>query len=241
MTSTSETGKRESLGARVAETLRSAIVDGEFDLGEALSEDAVAEALGVSRTPVREAMRLLQTQGLVEVVPKSGTYIFQPSAEEISELCEFRAALEIKAATLSFDRNREATLRDLRAAIATMGQARPGRDARIYGKADTCFHEAFFTNCGNRYLQNAYQMNLGRVAALRTHLTFLSQAEPDRSFAEHEQMAAVFDGGRKGDLEGLLETHIMRTRDSYLTALRTRTELENSSKIDHLRRKLRVG
>lgn len=229
-----------SLASSVADTLRASIIDGKFELGEALSEDAVAEALGVSRTPVREAMRLLQLQGLVTVVPKSGTYVFQPTEDEIAELCEFRATLEVRAASLSFERNRAATLVDLRAAIEDMDGARPSRDSQRYGKADTCFHEAFFDNCGNRYLQNAYRMNLTRVAALRTHLTFLSPTEPERSFSEHEHMARIFDSGNAGDLEPLLEVHIMRTREMYLIALAQRTRAHSGSRADRMRHKLQA-
>ncbi|MDF3319992.1 GntR family transcriptional regulator [Rhodococcus sp. C3V] len=227
-----------SLGASVADSLRTSIIDGKFELGEALSEDAVAEALGVSRTPVREAMRLLQLQGLVTIVPKSGTYVFQPTEDEIAELCEFRATLEIRAAALSFGRNRGSTLKDLRYALDDMDRARPARDSQGYGKADTCFHEAFFDNCGNRYLQNAYRMNLTRVAALRTHLTFLSPSEPERSFAEHEAMATIFDSGNEEDIEPLLQTHIMRTREMYLLALQERRRVKTGSKAEQMRRKL---
>lgn len=227
-----------SLSSSVADTLRASIVDGKFELGEALSEDAVAEALGVSRTPVREAMRLLQLQGLVTVVPKSGTYVFQPTEDEIAELCEFRATLEVCAATLAFERHRTETLAELTTAIADMDTARPTRDPQRYGKADTCFHEAFFGNCANRYLQNAYRMNLTRVAALRTHLTFLSPTEPERSFTEHQQIAAIFESGDVGDLGPLLDVHIMRTREMYLIALQQRSRTNSGSRAERIRHKL---
>ncbi|HYI73318.1 MAG TPA: winged helix-turn-helix domain-containing protein, partial [Skermanella sp.] len=78
MTMAAEARKPPSMALQVADRIRNAIILAEFDLGEALSEDSLAAAMGISRTPVREALRLLQTEGLVTVVPKSGTFVFNP-------------------------------------------------------------------------------------------------------------------------------------------------------------------
>jgi len=211
-----------SLGAQVAERIRRAIILADFDLGEALSEDGLAAALGVSRTPVREALRLLQMQGLVTVVPKSGTFVFNPTEEEIAELCEYRSVLEVKAAMLALRRDRAATHRALAAAVERMREAQATDDMRLYGEADLAFHLAFFTHCGNRFLTEAYEMGLGRVSALRTHLAFATEGEPARSFADHERMVEIFAGGEAAALPELLDSHILRTRQNYIEALQAR-------------------
>jgi DNA-binding GntR family transcriptional regulator len=224
----------------VAERIRNAIILADFDLGEALSEDGLAAALGVSRTPVREALRLLQTQGLVTVVPKSGTFVFNPTETEIAELCEYRSVLEVKAATLALQRDPEGTHRELVAAVERMRQAQATDDMRLYGEADLAFHLAFFTHCGNRFLTEGYAMGLGRISALRTHLAFASEAEPARSFADHEDMAAIFAGGDASALPDLLDRHIQRTRQNYIEALqaRLRDAAEQPDKREQIRRKL---
>ncbi|EFL28328.1 putative transcriptional regulator, GntR family protein [Streptomyces himastatinicus ATCC 53653] len=238
MARTTGGGRSSSLASEVARRLRAAIVDGEFDLGEALSEDGLASALGVSRTPVREALRMLQLQGLVEIVPKSGTYVFQPTEDEIFELCEYRTTLEIRAAQLALERNPEAALAAMRRAVEAMTDALAGNNTKAYGIADTAFHEAFFAHCGNRYLSDAYQMSLARVSALRVHLTFLATTEPARSFEEHRRIIEIFAEGRLAELEEILKAHIMRTRENYVLALRDRAARDTESKAAGLRRKL---
>ena len=80
-----KTPPRKSLVPTIADKIRAAIVDAELDFGENLSEDTLASAFEVSRTPVREALNLLQMEGLVIIVPKSGTYVFTPTLEGRSQ------------------------------------------------------------------------------------------------------------------------------------------------------------
>lgn len=243
MTMAAEARKPPSMALQVADRIRNAIILAEFDLGEALSEDSLAAAMGISRTPVREALRLLQTEGLVTVVPKSGTFVFNPAEDDIVELCEFRVMLEVRAATLALRRSRAATLASLRAATEEMTEAKARGDIRLYGKADMAFHLSFLDHCGNRYLSHAYSMILGRVSALRTHLAVLNKDEPARSFADHERIAWIFEHGEEAALPEILERHILRTRENYIEALaeRTRAAQESGGRSDHIRRKLSMG
>ena len=108
----------KSLTEIVAQRVRQAIIDGEFALGQMISEETLAESFGVSRTPVRDALTLLQTTGLVEIRSKRGSYVFQPDEADVQAICDFRAMLELHGATLSRAANREATLAALREALA---------------------------------------------------------------------------------------------------------------------------
>jgi DNA-binding GntR family transcriptional regulator len=240
MTMAAEARKPPSMALQVADRIRNAIILAEFDLGEALSEDSLAAAMGISRTPVREALRLLQTEGLVTVVPKSGTFVFNPAEDDIVELCEFRVMLEVRAATLALRRAGPATLKSLLAAMAEMTDAQVLGDMRLYGKADMAFHLSFLDHCGNRYLSHAYSMILGRVSALRTHLAFLTRGEPARSFSDHERIVGIFERGDDAALPEILERHILRTRENYIEALaeRTRAARDTGGRSDHIRRKL---
>lgn len=235
--------KQVSLTQEVADRIRDAIVQAEFELGEAIPEDSLAEAMGISRTPVREAMRILQMEGLVEVVPKSGTYVFNPTQEELLELCEFRIALELKASGLAMRRAAPETLTSLNAALETMRQALQGNDMRMYSLADMAFHNAFFEHCGNRYLRHAYVTSLARVSALRTHLAVTGEGEPDRSFFDHARIAQLFEQRDEGGLPEILEEHILRTRTHYLRALakRARDARQNGGRAGRMRRKLGIA
>src|SRR2546427_28669 len=84
----------KSLSQKVMLRLRQAIIEGELKLGAVIAEEMLAQSFGVSRTPVREAMSLLQAQGLVVVKPQVGSFVFTPSAADIVELCTFRILFE---------------------------------------------------------------------------------------------------------------------------------------------------
>jgi DNA-binding GntR family transcriptional regulator len=127
----------KSLSQRVMLRLRQAIIDGEFELGAVIPEEMIAQSFGVSRTPVREAMGKLQSQGLVVIRPQVGCFVFTPSAADISALCTFRSIIEPKAAELAYRQDRAGAVAAMGSAIAEMEQALSAKDNVAYGRADT--------------------------------------------------------------------------------------------------------
>ncbi|MFF7709895.1 GntR family transcriptional regulator [Pseudomonas sp. NPDC007930] len=231
--------EHKPLAHRLAEQVREAIVSGRFGLGEALSEEGLAAAFAVSRTPVREALALLEAQGLVSIVPKSGTYVFNPNEQDITELCEHRVVLETAAMRLALARAPEALHQAMAATLEGLRQAVAEGDMAAYGRHDTRFHQAFFLHCENRYLHAAYASTLGRVATLRTHLANRARHEPGRSMADHERIVELVEQRRDGPLATLLSKHIMRTRENYIQALRDREEQQPDA-ASRMRRKLGI-
>ena len=130
----------------------------------------------------------------------------------------------------------------MRGALTQMISALEQNDRLSYGAADTEFHLSFLKFSANRYLVDAYERNLGRVAALRTHLARCARHEPDRSFNDHRRMIELAETGKQGALATLLSRHILRTRESYIVTLRERQELQslNSNRVEKIRRKLRL-
>ena len=108
-----EINRPQSLKEIAAERIREAIVEGRLKMGESLSENFLAQNLQVSKTPIREALSLLNMEGLVNIVPQKGTFVFSMEKPEIIELCELRFALESLALRYSHERNREPFLKDL--------------------------------------------------------------------------------------------------------------------------------
>jgi DNA-binding GntR family transcriptional regulator len=208
-----------SLATTVADRLRQAIIDSELPLGAELSEVGLAARLGVSRTPVREALGLLQAQGMVHIIPQKGSYVFFPSEQDLIDLCEYRIVIELRAVSFALARRREAALAMLREALEAMAAARGVGDPVAYSRADTLFHEAFLKNCRNRYLQEGYALAAGQIATLRTHLSVPLAGVQDRSYVEHQQMAEAFANGDVMAIESVLVRHILGTRESYVTAL----------------------
>ena len=208
-----------TLVVTVAERLRQAIIDAELALGSELSEAGLAAKLGVSRTPVREALSLLQQQGMVSIIPQRGSYVFFPTEQDIIDLCEYRIVLENRAVSFALARQRDVTLKQLNEAIAAMELARAARDPVAYSRADTMFHDAFIRNCRNRYLQEGYALVAGPIATLRTHLSVPLAGTQERSFIQHREIAAAFANGDVLAIETIFTDHILATRRSYLDAL----------------------
>ena len=208
----------KSLTEIVAQRVRQAIIDGEFALGQMISEETLAESFGVSRTPVRDALTLLQTTGLVEIRSKRGSYVFQPDEADVQAICDFRARLELHGATLSRAADREATLAALREALAQMEAAAAADDDVAYGHGDSVFHEAFFSQCGNPYVVISYALVSGKIAALRTNMARQFSNARDVSLQEHRAMVACVDAGDFAQLAAILQAHVGRTVEAFRLA-----------------------
>ena len=202
----------------VAERLHLAIINAELKLGEALSEDGLATAFGVSRTPVREALSLLQLQGLIEIAPQRGSYVFRPTVEDIEKLCEFRIVLETSVAPLAAGRAHAETLVVMEQRLARIAESFRTKDGLAYLSSDNSLHHAFFEHCGNAYFQNAYALISSKTAALRTNLSVNDYNDLEMSLGEHRLMVQYFRASDMRALVSLLTTHIDRTRKSFIEA-----------------------
>jgi DNA-binding GntR family transcriptional regulator len=208
-----------TLTAQVTARIRDAIMDGRFPLGVALSELKLAAAFAVSRTPVREALTELQHQGLIDIRPQAGSFVFVPSEEDVGELAEFRRVIEVAALRFCFARRREETLRQMRAAADAMERARDADDRLGVARADTAFHQVIAENSANEYLVGAYRLISGRVAALRTHNLMATATIRNRSLTEHRALIAAF---ARGDLERavvVLAEHVGQMRSRYAASV----------------------
>jgi DNA-binding GntR family transcriptional regulator len=186
-----------SLTAIVLEQVRDQIVTGELRLGEQLSENVLAEQLGVSRTPVREAFLMLAVERLVEVRPQRGTFVFACDQEGVRDICELREILEAGALRLAIGRDRAGLLAGLDANIqaAEQGQLQSSIQYQPY---DHAFHELIVSGSGNRQLIEAYAQISGRVRALRYRLI----RTLDQVSVSQRAHRAVADAVRVGDDAG---------------------------------------
>lgn len=207
-----------SLTEQAAEALRGRIVQGAFQLGEPLSENALAAELGVSKTPVREALMELRRDGLVEIHPQRGTFVFTMTAEQVLQISEMRGILETAALRLTMERSRESLVAAWAEIVAAMESALAAGDAARYRALDGDFHRTFFELAGNPYLLEAFTGIAFRIQALRNRLS--REAELNRtSFADH---VAFLDLARRGDTRRILALalrHIAWTRDHYVAGL----------------------
>lgn len=203
----------QSLTAIVVERLRELIVEGQIDLGEQLSENVLAERLGVSRTPVREAFMKLEAERLVEVRPQRGTFVFTCTADEVREICELRAILESGALALGAARDRSGL-------VAALSEAADGAEpsllqsAQAYQPHDSAFHDTLMAFAGNAHLVEAYQRISGRVRTLRWRYTTTLDEVRD-SQATHREVIRHIAEGADAEAEAVLREHVHRSYRAF--------------------------
>ena len=133
----------------VFRTLRQAILTGEMKPGERLLEINLANKLGVSRTPIREAIRMLELEGLVIMVPRRGAQVAQITEKSMSDVLEVRCALDELAVELACERISEEEKRELEDACGEFEKATVTKQVHVIAKADVEFHDIIFKAAGN--------------------------------------------------------------------------------------------
>ena len=203
-----------SLADVVTARLRREIVEGEFDLGQALSESKIAARYGVSRTPVREAFACLGLEGLVRTEPQQGTFVFTIDRPQFAQISEARSILETAALRLAVERARGDLVRQWQRFVDGMTTALEDKDAKSYSRIDGEFHQTLFRLAANPFLTAAGQAFAAKMAAVRNRLG----AHPEhmaKSYDQHLELLALIE---RSDLEAaldLLERHIRHKGESF--------------------------
>jgi len=210
----------KSLKQLALEHLRNSIIDGTLKMGQTLSERGISDDLGVSKSPVREALAQLSDEGLVIIEPQKGARVFSLSESEVAQICDFRQVIEAASFELAIARNPVALASEMDNIVKDMTKAQKSGDIRGYLALDTEFHQAVFKHCGNDYLSASYSRYVGKIAALRTHLSSYPQ-HTELSFKEHQMLAAAVRKGDMTEVRKHLQDHIDRTRNTYSIAVKT--------------------
>ena len=178
----------------VFKTLRNAIVHGEFEPGERLMEVTLAKRLGVSRTPGREAMRMLELEGLVVMIPRRGAEVARITAKDLSDALEIRVALEDLAAGLACKRIDDDGRARLRQVCDDFKRAVNSKVIPEIVDADVAFHNAIMDVTNNQRLINMAQSLREQVYRYRVEYV-KDLSYHDKLVAEHEAlMNAILDG-----------------------------------------------
>jgi DNA-binding GntR family transcriptional regulator len=199
----------QSLRERIVARLRDAIIAGDLPAKTRLMEPELAQRLGVSRTPLREAIRQLEAEGLLTAIPRVGTFVSQVSPRDVEDTYAIRAVLEGLAARQAAENSEPGKTARLQAILAEM--ARKTSDYRVYHEAAGRFHETIFALSGNRCLQAMYQPLLHQVTRFRS-LSLAVPRRPETSFREHQRIAAAILHGRGAEAERLMRAHIEGAR-----------------------------
>lgn len=181
----------------VFKTLRQAILTGQLEPGERLMEIQLAKRLGVSRTPIREAIRKLELEGLVTMVPRKGARVAQITQKSMKDVLEVRVALDALAVQLACERITEEELEHLRWAGAEFERAVRTKDATQIAQADVVFHDCILKASGNDRLEQIVN-NLSEQI-YRYRLEYVKDARYHGRLVEEHKM--ILDGLESRDKE----------------------------------------
>ncbi|WP_223479010.1 GntR family transcriptional regulator [Oricola indica] len=210
---------QKTLAEIAAKEIRDAILTGAFKLGENISEDRLVAQMGISRTPIRDAMAILSREGLVNVRPKRGSFVFETSLEDLAAICDYRQMLEAQGARAAMRTDRTGFLETLSAVVEKMAAALANGEIVEYGQLDSAFHQAAFDHCGNSYLRDSYALVAGRIATLRANITAPYEARREESMNEHRSMLDMLAREDFAAFDAALAAHVQRTADVYQKAL----------------------
>lgn len=193
-----------SLRHEVVDELRRLILAGEIPPGTRLKEESVAEQLGVSRLPVREAFRRLESEGLLQSVPRRGVVVTTPDPAEVEVVHAIRIALELLAVDLTTTRQDSATMDQLRESLSSGQKALQDNDGAKLADLNTRFHELLGHGSGSPYLADL----LRAVRNQARHLAGGLHAAPATSWDEHAGIVAAVVGGDARAAADLMRDHL---------------------------------
>jgi DNA-binding GntR family transcriptional regulator len=209
-----------SVQERVAAELRQMIIDGVLEPGASISEVALAESFGVSRTPVREALKQLQIEGLVTVRPRVGTFVSAPSRREVTELFQVKELLEGAAARLLAQRGRVPELDALIANGQKSDQALAAGDVELYTQLVHEFHELLIKGSDNLKLESHYRTLMHQLAYTRLVKTSLTQQDrPRQSDSEHGRVLDAIHAKDGDRAEQLMRQHVRASHRALMDGL----------------------
>lgn len=203
-----------SLTKQVTDLIRRMIIEGELPLGSAISEMALAEKFGISKSPVRSALKELAQEGLVSIYPQRGTYVFAPSQEEWVNLCEFRRHLEVYCLETAITRCHGKLVDDLERIVRNMRTSYEARDAKKYINEDVSFHISIAENSQNAFFSKAYGLIVAKVATILLYLG-TNWEQIDQSYAEHLKITDLLAANENEKALQLFRKHMTHARDVY--------------------------
>jgi DNA-binding GntR family transcriptional regulator len=198
---------RSTLPQAAAERLRTLIIEGALPPGARLNERELSERLGVSRTPLREAFRMLAADGLLVQLPNRGAQVVALSRDDVRHAFEVMAALEGLAGELAAGRVTDGDLADLEALQADMEKAHRRRDLPAYYRINRAIHDRINAIAANPVLGQTYRTLNARLHALRFRSN-LNRGKWDHAVAEHRSMIGALAARDGAGLRDLLVRHL---------------------------------
>lgn len=204
----------ESTADKLAEALAELIFSGDFEPGARLDEQQLAQRFAVSRTPVREALRLLATRGLIDIRPRRGAFVTEVSPSELEELFVAMGELEATCARLSALSMAPTERRRLEALHEKMRDLAEGDAAAGFAEANQAFHAMIYAGAHNAVVADMTAALRKRLAPFR-RAQFHIEGRPPRSHAEHEAVVRAIVAGDASGAHAAMLRHVTLVEASF--------------------------
>lgn len=211
-----------ALYQEVAERLRQRIFAHELTPGTWIDEQKLAEQYGISRTPLREALKVLASEGLVDLKPRRGCYVTEISRQDLDDIFPLMALLEGRCAADAVARAKPIEIRELKKIHESLENA--ARDGRIdaFFEANQAFHKRIQELANNRWLLSVIQ-DLRKVLKLSRLHSLSLEGRLQQSLDEHRAIMAAFEAGDAAKAEQLMHDHLLSGREALV-----KMDLKNS-------------
>ena len=208
----------------VVSGIRDMIIEGELTPGPRISERALCDRFGVSRTPLREALKVLASEGLVELTPNRGARVIPLTEQDAEDMFEVMGTLEGLAGELATQQITDEQIAELKALHYQMALHHTRRELMPYFRLNQEIHRKIFEIGRNKTLISVYRGLAGRIRRPR-YLANISPARWAEALKEHEAILAALEARNGQALGGILKDHLRKTCDVVKQALRDEVTL----------------
>ncbi|MBX2884832.1 MAG: GntR family transcriptional regulator [Granulosicoccus sp.] len=210
--------ERKSLHEELVERLRDILIEGDFNAGDKVPEKALCEQLGVSRTPMREALKVIAADGLITLIPNRGAVFRDITAEEIDALFPVIGALEALAGELACQHFSDQEIVAIKKLHEKMRHAYDKRNLSSYFKLNQQIHERIMAAANNAVLSEQYRMLSNRLRRARYQANMSDQRWAD-AIAEHDEMMHAIEKRDGAALAQILRAHLQSKHQSIAAQL----------------------
>lgn len=211
---------RTTLHGELVERIRAMIFSGELVGGERVPEQKLCDQLGISRTPLREALKVLGNEGLLDLLPNRGARVATLTEADIDEIFPVMGALEALAGELACARLTDADFAEIRALHYQMALHHTRGELQPYFALNQQIHECILKAAANPTLETQYRALAGRIRLARYRAN-MTAARWDQAIREHEEMLQALEARDGKRLSGVLRRHLENKRETVKQAIRT--------------------
>ena len=205
-----------NLRSQTYKILKNMVITREILPGKKISEETLAQEIGVSRTPIREALFRLEHEGIVKIIPRRGAFVVKQSRENIVEILQVREVLEALIVRLVTPLLDESDIRKLRSSLEKL-RAIPEKERHVidYTNSELEFHDILRKKCPNQMLRRMMEMVNARLQIIRLRTVVLT-GRPQKTLDEHTAILEMIEKGDAEEAELMMRRHVISVKKTAL-------------------------